>query len=41
MDKNNITCSTGDGNTSATYEIWDDVRIDTLEHRKRNPKRFG
>lgn len=41
MDKNNITCSTGDGNTSATYGTWDEVRFNTSEYRKRNPKRFG
>ena len=41
MDKNNITCSTGEGNTSATYGTVDDVRFNTSEYRKRNPKRFG
>ena len=40
-DKNNITCSTGDGNTSVTYGTGDEVRFNTSEHRKRNPKRFG
>lgn len=41
MNKNNITCSTGEGNTSASYGTGDDVRFNTSEHRKRNPKRFG
>ena len=41
MNKNNITCSTGEGNTSATYGTGDEVRFNTSEHRKRNPKRFG
>lgn len=41
MNKNNITCSTGDGNTSVTYGTGDEVRFYTSEHRKRNPKRFG
>lgn len=41
MNKNNITCSTGDGNTSASYGTGDEVRFNTSEHRKRNPKRFG
>ena len=40
MDKSNITCSTGDGNTSATYGTGDEVRFNTSEHKK-NPKRFG
>ena len=41
MDKNNITCSTGEGNTSATYGTGDEVRFNTSEDIKRNPKRFG
>lgn len=41
MNKNNITCSTGDGNTSASYGTGDEVRFNTSEHRKRNPKRFS
>lgn len=41
MDKNNITCSTGDGNTSATYGNDDEVIFHTSEYKKRNPKRFG
>ena len=41
LNKNNITCSTGEGNTSATYGTGDEVRFNTSEHRKRNPKRFG
>lgn len=40
MDKDNITCSTGEGNTSATYGTGDEVRFNTSEHKK-NPKRFG
>jgi outer membrane murein-binding lipoprotein Lpp len=41
MDKNNTICSTGEGNTSASYGTGDEVRFNTSEHRKRNPKRFG
>ena len=41
LDKNNITCSTGEGNTSATYGTGDEVRFNTSEDIKRNPKRFG
>ena len=41
MDKDNITCSTGEGNTSATYGTGDEVRFNTSEDIKRNPKRFG
>ena len=41
MDKNNITCSTGDGNTSATYGTGDEVIFHTSEYKKRDPKRFG
>ena len=41
MNKNNITCSTGEGNTSTTYGTGDEVRFNTSEYRKRNPKRFG
>ena len=41
LDKNNITCSTGDGNTSATYGNGDEVIFHTSEYRKRDPKRFG
>ena len=41
MNKNNITCSTGDGNTSATYGTGDEVRFNTSEDINRNPKRFG
>ena len=41
MNKNNITCSTGDGNTSAAYGTGDEVRFNTSEYIKRNPKRFG
>lgn len=41
MNKNNITCSTGEGNTSATYGTGDEVRFNTSESIKRNPKRFG
>lgn len=41
MNKNDITCSTGEGNTSATYGTGDEVRFNTSEHRKRNPNRFG
>ena len=40
LDKDNITCSTGEGNTSATYGTGDEVRFNTSEHKK-NPKRFG
>lgn len=41
MNKNNITCSTGEGNTSTTYGTGDEVRFYTSESIKRNPKRFG
>lgn len=41
MDKNNITCSTDEGNTSATYGNGDEVIFHTSEYRKRDPKRFG
>ena len=41
MNKNNITCSTGEGNTSSSYGTGDEVRFNTSEHRKRNPKMFG
>jgi hypothetical protein len=41
MDKNNVTCSTGEGNTSATYGNGDEVIFHTSEYKKRNPKRFG
>ena len=41
VDNNNITCSVGDGNTSATYGTGDEVRFNTSENIKRNPKRFG
>ena len=41
LDKNNITCSTGEGNTSATYGTGDEVRFNTSKDIKRNPKRFG
>ena len=41
MDKNNITCSNGDGNTSATYGNGDEVIFHTSEYRKRDQKRFG
>jgi hypothetical protein len=41
MNKNNITCSTDEGNTSATYGNGDGVIFHTSEYRKRNPKRFG
>jgi hypothetical protein len=41
MDKNNITCSTSDGNTSATYGNGDEVIFHTSEYRKKDPKRFG
>ena len=41
MDKNNITCSTGEGNTSATYGNGDEVIFHTSEYKKRDPKRFG
>jgi len=41
MDKNNITCSTGEGNTSATYGNGDGVIFHTSEYRKKDPKRFG
>lgn len=37
----NITCSTGEGNTSATYGNGDGVIFHTSEYRKRDPKRFG
>ena len=40
MDKNNITCSTDEGNTSATYGNGDGVIFHTSEYRKRDPKRF-
>ena len=40
LNKSNITCSTGEGNTSATYGTGDEVRFNTSEHKK-NPKRFG
>ena len=41
LDKNNITCSTGEGNTSASYGTGDEVRFNTSKDIKRNPKRFG
>lgn len=41
MNKNNISCATGDGNTSAAYGTGDEVRFNTSEDIKRNPKRFG
>ena len=41
MDKNNTICSTGEGNTSASYGTGDEVRFNTSEGIKRNPKRFG
>lgn len=41
MNKNNITCSTSDGNTSATYGNNDGVIFHTSEYKKRDPKRFG
>lgn len=41
MDKNNITCSTGDGNTSATYGNGEGVYFHTSEYKKRDQKRFG
>ena len=41
MNKNNITCSTGEGNTSTTYGTGDEVLFNTSEYRKRNLKRFG
>ena len=41
VDKNNITCSTGEGNTSATYGNDDGVIFHTSEYRKRDLKRFG
>ena len=40
MDKNNITCSTGDGNTSATYGTGDEVRFNTT-NTKKTQNRFG
>ena len=40
-DKNNITCSTNEGNTSATYGNGDEVIFHMSEYRKRDPKRFG
>lgn len=41
MNKNNITCSTGDGNTSTTYGNGDEIIFHTSEYKKRDPKRFG
>lgn len=41
LDKKDITCLTGDGNTSASYGTGDEVRFNTSESIKRNPKRFG
>ena len=41
MNKNNITCSTGGGNTSATYGNGDGAIFHTSEYKKRDPKRFG
>lgn len=41
MDKTNITCLTGEGNTSETYGNGDGVYFHTSEYRKRDPKRFG
>lgn len=40
MDKNNITCSEGDGNTSLSYGTGDEVRFNTSFMDKKR-KRFG
>lgn len=41
MNKNNITCSTSNGNTSATYGNGEEVIFHTSEYKKKDQKRFG
>lgn len=41
MNKNNITCSTSNGNTSAAYGNGEEVIFHTSEYKKKDQKRFG